>query len=90
VGQFWWDGLSRLAARHPAVIAGVAGIPQMCFLRFATEGAGVEVARAAAERGLLFKRSGYNFVSLAHTPEMIERALAVLDEACSQAAGRAG
>jgi glutamate-1-semialdehyde aminotransferase len=90
VGQFWWEGLSRLAARHPAVIAGVAGIPQMCFLRFASEGASAEVARAAAERGMLFKRSAYNFVSLAHTPELIQHALGVLDEACVQAAGHVG
>ena len=88
VGQPWWDGLARLAARHPAVVAGVAGIPQMCFLRFAGEAAGAEVARAAAERGLLFKRSAYNFVSLAHTPELVQGALEVLDEACAHAAGR--
>jgi len=90
VGKLWWDGLSQLAARHPAVVAGVGGIPPMSFLRFASEVAGAEVARAAAERGLLFKRSAYNFVSLAHTPELIQQALGILDQACAQAAGRAG
>ncbi len=90
MGRLWWQGLSLLAARYPDLIGGVGGIPQMCFLRFVAEGPGGDVVRAAARRGLLFKRSAYNFVSLAHTPEMIEHALAVLDQACHEAAGRAG
>lgn len=90
VGRLWWQGLSLLAARYPGLIGGVGGIPQMCFLRFHAEGSGGEVVRAAARRGLLVKRSAYNFVSLAHTPEMIEQALGVLDDACHEAAGQAG
>jgi glutamate-1-semialdehyde 2,1-aminomutase len=90
MGRLWWQGLSLLAARYPRLIGGVGGIPQMCFLRFPVEGSGVEVVRAAARRGLLFKRSAYNFVSLAHTPEMIEQALGVLDDACHETAGRVG
>jgi len=89
IGRLWWQGLSLLAARYPSLIGGVGGIPQMCFLRFLTEEAGGDVVKAAAQRGLLFKRSAYNFVCLAHTPEMIEQALAVLDEACHEAAGGA-
>ncbi len=66
VGQRLFDGLSQLAVRHPALIAGTGGLPEMCFLRFTSEEAGVQIARRAADRGLLFKRTAYNFVSLAH------------------------
>ena len=38
---------------------------------------------ACAERGLLFKRSAYNFVSLAHDEAIVDRTLGILDEALS-------
>jgi glutamate-1-semialdehyde aminotransferase len=75
-------GLGGLAERHPTLVAGVAGIPEMSFLRFTSEKAGIGVARAAAEQGLLFKRTAYNFVSLAHDAHTVDRALGMLDEAC--------
>jgi glutamate-1-semialdehyde aminotransferase len=90
MGRLWWQGLTLIAARYPRLIRGVGGIPEMCYFRFVDERSGCDVARAAAQRGLLFKRSAYNFVSLAHAPEMIEQALGVLDDACGDAAGRAG
>ena len=90
MGRLWWQGLTLIAARYPGLISGVGGIPEMCYFRFVDEESGGDVVRAAARRGLLFKRSAYNFVSLAHTPEMIEQALGLLDEACGEAAGRAG
>jgi glutamate-1-semialdehyde aminotransferase len=39
------------------------------------------VAVACAERGLLFKRSAYNFVSLAHDEATVDRTLDILDDA---------
>jgi glutamate-1-semialdehyde aminotransferase len=65
-GQRFIAGLNRLARQHPAVIAAVAGIPEMCFLQFRNDALGAELARETARRGLLFKRTAYNFVSLAH------------------------
>jgi hypothetical protein len=63
------------------VIAAVAGIPEMCFLQFRNEPLGAELARETARRGLLFKRTAYNFVSLAHDDATIDAALETLGEA---------
>jgi glutamate-1-semialdehyde 2,1-aminomutase len=82
IGQRWFDGLGLLAGRHPRLITGVRGIPEMCYLQFRSEENGAAVARAAAVRGLLFKRTAYNFVSLAHDEATVDRALERLDEAC--------
>jgi glutamate-1-semialdehyde aminotransferase len=60
----------------------------MCFLEYRDEPVSGRVATACAARGLLFKRSAYNFVSLAHDEEMVERTLGILDDALS-AVGRA-
>jgi glutamate-1-semialdehyde 2,1-aminomutase len=79
VGRQLLDGLDRLALQYPELIRGVAGVPEMCFLRFASEEAGIRVARLAAEHGLLFKRTAYNFVSLAHDPASIARCLSLLE-----------
>jgi glutamate-1-semialdehyde 2,1-aminomutase len=81
------EGLRRLAARHEGVVARAAGIPEMCHLEYRTEALSGRVAVACAERGLLFKRGPYNFVSLAHDTGAVERALAILDDALS-AVGR--
>jgi glutamate-1-semialdehyde 2,1-aminomutase len=81
------DGFRALEARHPRLLIGVGGIPQMCFLQFADDPVSRAVARGAADRGLLFKRSAYNFVSLAHTEPVIDRALSVLEDAVAQLEG---
>jgi acetylornithine/succinyldiaminopimelate/putrescine aminotransferase len=78
------DGLRQLESRHPAVVREAAGVPELCFLRFNSETLGALVARVAAGRGLLWKRSAYNFVSLAHTPEAVDRGLELLDAACAE------
>jgi 4-aminobutyrate aminotransferase-like enzyme len=80
-GQRFIAGLNRLARQHPAVVAGVAGIPEMCFLQFRNEALGAELARETARRGLLFKRTAYNFVSLAHDDATIGAALETLEDA---------
>ncbi len=74
-------GLQGLAGRHPDVVAGVAGVPEMCFCRFREERQAPAVARAAARRGVLFKRSAYDFVSLAHDDATIDATLALLEDA---------
>ena len=82
VGTFLLDGFARLAARYPGLLGAPIGVPEMCALRFSTDEAGSGLARFAADHGLLFKRSAYNFVSLAHGPAEVEQALAVLEEGC--------
>ena len=66
VGARLLAGFRDVADRHPRVVREVAGLPEMCCLQFHDEAAGAALAVAAARRGLLFKRSAYNFVSLAH------------------------
>jgi glutamate-1-semialdehyde 2,1-aminomutase len=87
VGQSFVDGLGRLASRYPNLISGVAGLPEMCFLRFTSEEAGIRVAREAAGQGLLFKRTAYNFVSLAHDAASVERGLGILEQVCEEIGG---
>ena len=53
----------------------------MCFLEYRDEPLSGRVAVACAARGLLFKRNAYNFVSLAHDDDAVDRALAILDDA---------
>lgn len=84
VGVRLMAGLGRLAEEHPGIVSAVAGLPEMCFLRFPDEETGVRLARLAAGRGLLFKRSAYNFVSLAHDDAAIDRGLGILTEACRE------
>jgi len=73
-------GLHRLQRDHPDLVAGVGGVAEMSFLHWATEDIGRRVAVRCAERGQLFKRTAYNFVSLAHDDATIDTTLAVLEE----------
>ncbi len=81
------EGLELLARRHPDRVAGVAGVPEMCFLQFPDEAASRALARGAADRGVLFKRSAYNFVSAAHDAAVIDRTLGVLGEVLASRTG---
>jgi glutamate-1-semialdehyde 2,1-aminomutase len=80
-GERFYGGLERMAARYPRVITGVRGIAEMCYLTFADEQVSSAVALTAARRGLLFKRSAYNFMSLAHTDETVDEILVRLESA---------
>lgn len=84
VGARLHQGLTRASVTYPALITGVGGIPEMCYLRFATEELSSRVAIACARRGLLFKRSAYNFVSLAHQEPDIDTALGMLELALEE------
>ncbi|HEU4698698.1 MAG TPA: aminotransferase class III-fold pyridoxal phosphate-dependent enzyme [Gemmatimonadales bacterium] len=79
VGGLLLEGLRALRERHPHLIAGVGGVAPMCFLQFASEGVSGLVAAGCAARGLLFKRSAYDFVSLAHDEAVVRETLATLD-----------
>jgi glutamate-1-semialdehyde 2,1-aminomutase len=80
VGTRLLHGLHELQRRHASLINGVAGVAEMCFLNYVTEDISRAVALGAAKRGLLFKRTAYNFVSLAHDEGTIDRTLETLDE----------
>ncbi len=80
------DGLETIAANYPALIKAVSGLPEMCYLQFTADSTGPLVSRAAAARGLLWKRSAYNFVSLAHTDAMIDKGLELLDVSLAEIA----
>jgi glutamate-1-semialdehyde 2,1-aminomutase len=89
VGTRLLHGLHRLQREHAALVTGVGGVAEMCFLHFVAEHVSRDVARGCAARGLLFKRTAYNFVSLAHDDATVDRTLAVLDETLA-AAGAVG
>jgi glutamate-1-semialdehyde 2,1-aminomutase len=77
------QGLRALSDEHAESISGVSGIPQMCFLHYSDEAVSQAVTAACAHAGLLFKRSAYNFVSLAHDDRVVDRSLELLAEALS-------
>src|SRR6266704_2343840 len=66
IGTRLLHGLHEVQRAHANVVTGVAGIAEMCFLHYATEELSRAAAQRAAQRGLLFKRTAYDFVSLAH------------------------
>ncbi len=81
VGTRLLHGLHELQRRHAGAIAGVAGIAEMCFLHYATDDVSHRLAEGAAQRGLLFKRTAYNFISLAHDERAVDQTLEILDAA---------
>jgi len=84
IGAWLMDGFRGLANRHPRHVRGVAGLPEMCCLLWHDEAVGATVAVESARRGVLFKRSAYNFVSMAHGERDVERAVGVLDEVMAE------
>ena len=83
VGTRLLHGLHRLQRLRPDVVTGVSGVAEMCFLQFGSEERSSALAVGCARRGLLFKRTAYNFVSLAHDEATIDRSLAILEEVLS-------
>jgi glutamate-1-semialdehyde 2,1-aminomutase len=86
VGARLLAGLERLAQQYPGLVSGAGGLPEMCLLHFRDDECSRLVAAECSRRGLLFKRSAYNFVSLAHDESVIERTLEVLEEVCVEVA----
>jgi glutamate-1-semialdehyde 2,1-aminomutase len=81
VGSMLVTGLERLAAGFPSMIAGVCAVPQMCYLKFRDDELSGTVALQAVRMGLLWRRTAYNFVSLAHTEEVVRDVLQGLEAA---------
>lgn len=80
-GTRLFNGLTRLATQYAGLGIHAAGIPQMCYLRHDNDNTSHRLAIQCARRGLLFRRTAYNFVSLAHDDATVDRALDILDEA---------
>jgi len=85
VGTRLFHGLHRLQRDHAERVVGVGGVAPMSFLQFASEDVSRAVAVGCARRGLLFKRTAYNFVSLAHDDGIIDRTLEILGEVLHEA-----
>jgi len=79
LGGVLLSGFQEIAARVPTLVHGVRGIPEFCYLEFADAATGAQAARRCAEHGLLVKWNAYNFVSAAHTGEIIRESLGCLD-----------
>ena len=79
-GERLYRGLEQIAQRFPALVAGVRGIPEMGYLHVPDPSISAGLARGCARRGLLFKRSAYNFVSLAHQDADIARCLDIITD----------
>ncbi len=78
MGGMLLAGLRLLADLHPVLIERASGIEELCNLHYRNEDVARRVALACAERGLLFKRNAYNFVSLAHSAAEVSMALDIL------------
>ena len=87
-GQRLFDTLAALVARFPTVAANVRGLPEMCYLELTKPELSAALAQAAAQCGLLFKRDAYNYVSWAHTDEVLLEVSARLNEAMEEVVGR--
>ncbi len=73
-------GLEGIAAGFPDLVTRAVGVPEMCHLEYRDEAVSAAVAVGAARRGILWKRSAYNFVSLAHDDVIVDQVLDTLDE----------
>jgi glutamate-1-semialdehyde 2,1-aminomutase len=80
LGRSLMDGLAGLVRTYPNLVDAVRGIPEMCHLEYRDEATSFAVTRGCARAGILFKRSAYNFVSLAHDAADVNRVLGTLDE----------
>jgi glutamate-1-semialdehyde 2,1-aminomutase len=85
VGTELLHGLHRLQHHHRHVLTGVGGVAEMSFFHYVNEDVSRAVAAGCARRGLLFKRTAYNFVSLAHGAADVAFTLGVLEEVLKSA-----
>lgn len=84
VGGQLLAGLDALAGRFPGRVERAGGIPEMCYLRYRDAEFAGRVAQGCARQGLLFKKSAYNFVSLAHDDAAVTSALDILGHVLSE------
>jgi len=86
VGTRLYHGLERLAEKYDRLGTTVRGIPEMCYLHFDEPATGWRLTGGMAGRGIIWKPSAYNFVSLAHSPAHVDRTLSSLDEVLEEMA----
>lgn len=84
VGQQIFGGFEQLVVEHPRLFSAVRGVPQMCYLQCASDEVSAALATRAAAAGVIIKRNAYNFVSLAHTDEVIADVLERLSHIAKQ------
>ena len=84
IGGLLLSGFRRAAERYPALVRSAAGIPEMCFLQLRDDHASAAVAAGCARRGVLLKRTAYDFVSLAHDERTVAMTLDVLDDVLNE------
>lgn len=85
-GRQLFDLLEALSERYQDVLSGVRGLPEMCYVTFRHPVLSAAVAQAAARRGLLLKRDAYNYISLAHTEEVMTKLSERLSETIAEVA----
>lgn len=83
-GELLLTGFRRAAERYPALVRSAAGIPEMCFLQLRDDHVSAAVAAGCARRGVLLKRTAYDFVSLAHDELTVAMTLDVLDDVLNE------
>ena len=74
------QGLGRLADEFPDLVTRAVGVPEMCHLEYRDDATSQAVAVGVARRGVLWKRTAYNFVSLAHDDAVVDQVLDTLAE----------
>jgi glutamate-1-semialdehyde 2,1-aminomutase len=90
IGTRLLHGLHELQRRHAGLVTGVGGVAEMSFLHYISDDVSQAVAIGCAERGLLFKRTAYNFVSLAHDDRAVDAAVETLGAVLSEVSARLG
>jgi len=83
-GESLLSGLMGIAEHIGGLRVAARGIPEMCFLDFADSEMSADFAAQAASRGVIFKRNAYNFVSLAHTEEVVRDIMTRLEDAAEE------
>jgi glutamate-1-semialdehyde 2,1-aminomutase len=83
-GRRLMAGFEDIAARLSEHGAEARGVPQMCFLNFADSDKAAVFASRAAAKGVIFKRTAYNFVSYAHTDDDLSEILARMEEVAEE------
>ncbi|WP_187830261.1 aspartate aminotransferase family protein [Siccirubricoccus phaeus] len=86
VGRYLWDGLQKLASRHPKLVEGVQGMGLLVGLKLRPEVANGDLQNAAAAEGLLTVAAGMNVLRFAPpliiTEAEVDAALGLLERAC--------
>ena len=79
LGEELMSGISKILERY-GLDAEVVGYPTMFWVRFGVDDMEREFILGALRRGVLLKRGGYNFASLSHSSDEIERTLEVVED----------